>query len=161
MSKVYFLGDTHWGHRNICKYRPFNTPEEHDDFILYNLLKTVNKRDTLWLMGDIFFDAAQSKSIMDELEYIRNIRWVLGNHDAENGDRQSITLSALTRGWKVYSMYKYKGYWLTHHPIHPQELRGKKNIHGHVHSSTIPDVNYINVSCENTDYFPKCLDDIE
>ena len=31
MSKVFFISDTHFGHNNICKYRPqFSSAKEHD-----------------------------------------------------------------------------------------------------------------------------------
>lgn len=40
---------------------------------------------------------------------------------------------------KVYSLVKYKGFWLSHAPIHPEELRGCKNIHGHCHDAVISD----------------------
>lgn len=57
---------------------------------------------------------------------------------------------------KVCGFEKYKKSWLSHAPIHPAELRGKINIHGHVHDATItdenglPDLRYFNVSLENT-----------
>lgn len=162
MSKVYFLADTHWGHRNICKYRPdFKDNQEHDTAILNSITRRVEKRDTLWLLGDIFFDYALAMDLMDELSYIRNVRWVLGNHDAENNERQDVIPEAVQRGWKIYAMYKYKSYWLSHPPIHPDELRGKMNIHGHVHSATIDDARYVNVSCENTGFAPVSLETIE
>jgi len=161
MSIPYFIADTHWGHKNICQYRPFDSPEIHNKLILDNIVYKVDKRDTLWLLGDIFFDAELAKDIMDELSYIRNIRWILGNHDGENTERQGIVSEALSRGWKVYSMFSYKGFWLSHAPIHSLELRGKPNIHGHVHDKTIPDRDYINVSCENTSYAPVSLTKIQ
>jgi calcineurin-like phosphoesterase family protein len=61
----------------------------------------------------------------------------------------------------VQSLVKYKGFWLTHAPIHPDELRGKMNVHGHVHTKTLADNRYFNVSCENVGYKPVCFDDIK
>ena len=63
------------------------------------------------------------------------------------------------------------GFWLSHAPIHPNELRGRKNIHGHVHNEAVtyydeifeieaPDPNYINVCCDVTDYKPISLEEI-
>ena len=57
---------------------------------------------------------------------------------------------------------KKYGFWLSHVPIHPQELRGKKNIHGHIHAieNILHDDRYINVNCEFINYTPISLDDI-
>ena len=60
----------------------------------------------------------------------------------------------------VQGFVKYKDYWLSHCPIHPNELRGKYNLHGHVHNKTVEDVRYFNCSLENIDYTPISLDQI-
>ncbi len=63
---------------------------------------------------------------------------------------------------EVHSMLKYKGMWLTHCPMHPDELRGKINIHAHVHEQTVmqgwgpwrkPDPRYVNTCVDVV--FPK------
>ena len=61
---------------------------------------------------------------------------------------------------EVYGFHKYKEFWLSHCPIHPQELRGKYNIHGHVHHNNIPDKNYFNVCIEALNGLPIKLDEI-
>ena len=56
MSKLMLAADLHLGHRNIAKYRTqFITSEEHDEIVLDNLKSSVNKADSLWLLGDIAF----------------------------------------------------------------------------------------------------------
>lgn len=55
---------------------------------------------------------------------------------------------------KVYSLLKYKGMWLSHAPIHPDELRGKPNVHGHCHYHEIDDPRYLNVCVEHTEMMP-------
>lgn len=85
MAEVYFLGDCHFGHRNILEYRPrFKTIKEHDDFIINNINKVVTKRDKLILTGDICFGV----EALDLLRRINcpNIHLVLGNHDDYNID---------------------------------------------------------------------------
>jgi calcineurin-like phosphoesterase family protein len=49
----------------------------------------------------------------------------------------------------VYGLLKYKEFWLSHAPIHPDELRGKVNLHGHVHFGTLTDKRYFNCCPEN------------
>lgn len=45
---VWFVGDLHLEHKNICKYRPeFETVQEHDSYIVERILRKGSKRDTL------------------------------------------------------------------------------------------------------------------
>ena len=88
----------------------------------------------------------------------------MGNHDTDSGERQDILrmLIMLYKINKVGSLYKYKNkFWLSHAPIHPQELRGLKNVHGHCHNNSIDDNRYINVSCEAVNYTPIQFKDIK
>ena len=163
MSIPRFIGDLHFGHRNILKYRPqFSTIEEHDETLLDNILTTCRKRDPLWLMGDCFFDM-QSLSMLELLSsQIQLINLIIGNHDTDSGERQKVLMTALNSGriHRVHSLFKYNGYWLSHAPIHPDELRGKGNIHGHTHGHKIDDPRYVGVSCEQVDYKPISLPEI-
>ncbi|MFW3387953.1 UNVERIFIED_CONTAM: metallophosphoesterase, partial [Kocuria sp. CPCC 205274] len=144
MAEVYFLGDTHFGHHNILKYRPeFKTIKEHDDFIINNINKVVTKRDKLILTGDICFN----RESMDCLRRIRcpAIHVLLGNHDDYNLDFRKEVNGVC---W-VSGDFKYKEFWVSHIPLHPEELRGKFNIHAHMHRSTLKDKKrYFSTSCE-------------
>ena len=152
MSQVFFISDTHFGHRNICKYRPFKTPKEHDDFIITRWNDTVRKKNKIvWVLGDMFIKNKlyDMSKILGKLN--GTIKVIMGNHcEKSYYTYEMIQLSIIS---------KY-GFWLSHAPIHPLELRGKRNIHGHVHNKTIPDDRYINVCCENVDYKPISLDRI-
>jgi calcineurin-like phosphoesterase family protein len=68
---------------------------------------------------------------------------IRGNHDTLP------TLAYLHYFDEVYGLLKYKEFWLSHAPIHPDELRNKINLHGHVHYATIPDKRYFNCCPEN------------
>ena len=163
MSKVFHIGDIHIGHKNILKYRPmFASITEHNETILDNIKRNVTKRDTLYLHGDCFF-TFKSLVFLSELRYINRIHWILGNHDTDNSERISNVMYAVQHGMvdSVQSLIKYKGFWLSHAPIHPDELRGAGCIHGHVHSNTLPDSRYFNVSCENVNYTPIEHSDIK
>lgn len=61
---------------------------------------------------------------------------------------------------EVYSLKKYKEFWLSHAPIHPQELRGKYNLHGHMHFETVDDPHYLNLCLEHTGYTPIYLNEV-
>lgn len=156
MSKVYFIADTHWGHKNICNFRECDSVAAHDAAILQNILKTVGQRDTLWLLGDCFFTAESLDNLREIRENVAHVHLVLGNHDGDSKVRQDNLRTILAEGLvdKIGSLFKYKGYWLSHAPIHGSELRGCKNIHGHTHGAVVPDDRYIGVSCEQIDYTP-------
>lgn len=153
---VYFCGDPHLGHRNIAKFRPFVDSTEHNTkLFLDSWHKTIKKNDIVYFMGDAAFDK-QSLDLIGNL----NARKILikGNHDDMV---PSIDQAQVFE--EIHGMLKYKGCWLTHAPIHPDEMRGRKcNIHGHVHNYSImkgwgpwkrPDRKYIN-TCVDVVY-PK------
>ncbi len=160
---VFLISDLHFGHKNIMgfagKYR-------HGEDFLENMHKTVelwnlavSKRDKVYVLGDVCFD----EFFLGALHEMNGAKVLIrGNHD----DRIK------TETWLKYfdsveGMVRYKGYWLTHAPIHPAELRGKKNIHGHVHQNSILnayhecDPRYINVCIENTGGAPINMERIK
>lgn len=151
MSKVYFAGDLHFAHKNIKMFRPMidgitiNCEEEHRELIIQRVNKIVTKRDTLYLMGDICFDEEYMVHV-DRLNGLKRV--FLGNHDHNNVPLWCSHVHS------VSALGRYKGGWLSHAPIHENELRGKFNIHGHVHNATIRDYRYFNCSLENINYEP-------
>lgn len=164
MANVYYLGDLHFGHKNILTYRSnFSSIEEHDTIIMENILTTVGKRDTLWLMGDILFNEESISKLQVINSNVGYVNWVLGNHDSDNNERQKIIRKVLQLGivHKVGALFSSNGFWLSHAPIHSEELRGKCNIHGHVHTATLSDNRYFNTSCENINYKPVDLNFIK
>ena len=48
------MSDLHLFHKNICKFRPFQSVPEHDLLIQSNILECSGKRNTLYLPGDTF-----------------------------------------------------------------------------------------------------------
>ena len=107
--------------------------------------RTVTKWDLVYVLGDAAFTDEGLQSIA---ELPGRKKLVRGNHDKHNA-------KLLLRVFEdIHGIVAYKRTWLSHAPIHPQELRGRKNIHGHVHFATIPDDRYINVSAEAIEYTP-------
>ena len=168
MSKVYFISDLHFGHRRITEFVPGarsgRNCTENMQNIINNWNAVVKKRDFVWVLGDI----AMSKEGFDALGELAGTKYMVkGNHD------NRFTTEEWLRHFKsVESLVSYKGYWLSHCPIHPAELRGKKNIHGHVHTQSIVapvdyneerfwDRNYINICCEAINETPVSFDDIK
>lgn len=142
MSDIYFISDLHLGHKKILEFSPSrggSTVDEHDTWIVSQWNSVIVKRDIVYVLGDVCFDIEKMKllSLMAGEK-----RLILGNHDVFPIEEY---LKYFT---KVYGLTKYKGFWLSHAPIHPEELRGKPNIHGHVHNNIINDSRYISVCVE-------------
>ncbi len=51
---VYFISDTHFGHRNVLKLcnRPFETIEEMNETIIANWNSRVSGNDTVFIVGN-------------------------------------------------------------------------------------------------------------
>jgi calcineurin-like phosphoesterase family protein len=160
MSRRFIISDTHLGHNNIEHFRKredsygelMRSEEQHE--LLYEELAKLAKRDTLFLLGDIAFDAKWLGKMKD-LPCTTVL--VCGNHDLD----RKLSMSDLVDSYdKVYSLHKYKKTWLTHAPIHPTELRGKTCCHGHTHYHLMlngdgtPDRRYKQVCAEYTGYKP-------
>lgn len=154
MSDVYFISDLHFGHKNIYNMRgvpgTYQNEEHHRNVLVEEWNKKITKRDVVWILGDVCF----KQELLPTLDKLRGMkRIVLGNHDLE------------ARHFHKYAdfvggLVRYKEFWLSHAPIHPSELRGKVNIHGHVHGATLYDQRYFNVCPENIGMAPIALDEI-
>lgn len=167
MQKL-FTSDLHLGHRAIVKYRDrFSSMEEHDDYIIDKILG-LSKRTVLTILGDFLFDGPHFDSYIERLSKKKcRIEVVMGNHD-------SLRLySPLNLHLEIQlPLYSCKNFWISHCPIHPNELRGRiGNIHGHLHKEIvtiekyadiyggiitekklIPDNRYFNVNIDVNDY---------
>lgn len=155
MSNVWFIGDLHAGHKNIHKFRTqFESEEEHFQHMKQVYHSLVTKRDRVFFMGDTAFT---KERLLDVGTWIGHKTAILGNHCLE----MECTIQDYVGVFDdVQGFMKYKEFWLSHAPIHPNELRGKTNLHGHVHCATIPDDRYFNCSLENINYRPISLHEI-
>jgi calcineurin-like phosphoesterase family protein len=136
MTQTWFGSDFHLGHKNIQKFRKEVDSCEHNiERICDEWGSTVKKRDTIYLLGDICF-SQESLEILGKLKGSKVL--IRGNHDR-------FPLSSYEGVFEnVYGLFKYKEFWLSHPPVHPQELRNRVNLHGHVHYDTVPDERYFN-----------------
>lgn len=157
MSNVFFIADLHLGHKGILKwagqYR--NNPktiEEHDEWIIQQWNSIVKPKDTVKVLGDVCW----TKDSLKLLKGLRgNKHLILGNHD----------LFAL-EDYQEYFSYihgfkKYKGYILSHCPIHDSEMIRWKNIHGHIHESPNKSDSHFCVSVEHLNGVPISFEEIK
>jgi len=155
LENIWFTSDLHLGHNGISKHRKFSSDEEHDEVIIEQLNKYVKKRDKLFVLGDV----AMKKTALSKLSRINGIKeLIIGNHDTYP------TSEYLKYFNKVHGFRKYKDLWLSHCPIHPQEMyRCKANVHGHIHygtNSPLLELPYINANLDCNNYRPLNMEDI-
>ena len=122
---VYVASDLHLGHRFAATSRGFITTEDHDRHIIRKLSIQCGKRDLLWVLGDVAWNE-ESLSMLSELKC--DMKMVRGNHDNLKTDAYLKYFNT------VEGFLRYKKIWLSHCPIHPQEIyRCRGNVHGHIH----------------------------
>lgn len=164
---VLIISDFHLGHRTILKhtkktqeaypdsdiYRGGTNTEEHDEWVIQQCLSVgPTKRTLWWLLGDIAMEIDRL-ALLDRLPGRKFL--ILGNHDKFKTQTYLKFVDQIYGGIKKYNL------WLTHFPLHPAELRGLGNIHGHCHKEQINDPRYLNVSMEwIPNHKPISLDEV-
>jgi len=151
MARIFIISDLHLSHKNEAIRRGFKTVEAHDNYIISSWNSVVNKKDIVWILGDITMEKSSPYYLLDKLNGTKKV--VLGNHDKP----QHVT-ELLKYVTQVGGVVMYKGLLLTHFPIHESELkRCHKNIHGHLHKRILENKKYANVSCEIVNYIPQLI----
>lgn len=154
MNDIFFISDHHFGHQNLKRFVPWIASMSHEEYIEQAVERwnsVVKRGDTVWVLGDL------AKNVAGLITYRRmngQKNLIRGNHDIQE------TLGYLKFFQNIHGIVKRYGFWLSHCPIHPVELRGKKNIHGHVHRNVLPDPNYIYVGADKLEGYPISLEEI-
>lgn len=131
MTAKYYLSDLHLGHQNITKFRSqFSSMEEHDSIIKDNYHKVVRPKDHVTIAGDVAF----SPEALYDLKNWNGIKSIsLGNHDNAEFKKRGVSLAMLQEVFedRIFGFYRQHEFWISHCPIHRDELRGRFNLHGH------------------------------
>ena len=180
MPSVFLVSDTHFGHKGVChftrndgvtKLRPFDTPEEMDEFMVEAWNARVRPNDKVYHLGDVVM-SRRSLSIMDRLNGDKVL--IRGNHDIFKDEDYRKYFREL-RAYHVMN-----GMILSHIPIHSESLgRFGCSIHGHLHANRVMkargvdartgeilygdeiDPRYYNVSVEQLpDFAPILFEDV-
>ena len=172
MPSVFLVSDTHFGHQGVCKFmrndgvtklRPFDNPNEMDEFMVKAWNERVKPTDKVYHLGDVVINRKALK-IMHRLNGDKVL--IRGNHDIfrDNEYREHF------RELRAYHVMN--GMILSHIPIHEESLgRFGVNIHGHTHANRVMtrkhakatpevDVRYHCVCVEQTDFAPILFEDV-
>lgn len=136
-GRVFVVADLHLGHAKIAALRGFAYPELHDTAVVLAWNAVVDKRDVVYVLGDVF-----RLDRVPELHGIKKL--TLGNHDTRPVAEYAALFS------KVAACFDFDDCLLTHIPVHPsQQARWRLNIHGHTHTRHLDDPWYVPVSIEH------------
>lgn len=172
MSQVRFIGCLHLGHRWMAAHRGFQDSFYHDEKVIDTWNQTVHKKDLTYILGDITMETDEHYYQLDRLNGRKIV--VLGNHDMKEHVRTLLKYVETVAG-----MVDYKGFCLTHAPIHPNEVNFYRgNIHAHIHGNELHEVHmssrykdsnsiilptlhkYYNVDAHKIDYRPKTIQEL-
>jgi len=149
-DNVYFIADTHFGHKNIIKFceRPYETVDEMDKDLIARWNSAINKNDVVFHLGDFAFYSNKAK-VIDIIEQLNGtICLIKGNHDNFSDNFYRNHFDA------VYNYFEYKHnrirYKLFHYPI--EEWANGIHFHGHSHGNIsraiVPKVNRLDVGID-------------
>jgi len=179
MPSVFLVSDTHFGHSGVCRFmrndgvtklRPFEDPDEMDEFMIDAWNKKVKPNDKVYHLGDVVIN----RKALPTLARLNGDKVLIrGNHDIFRDDEYSKYFREL-RAYHVMN-----GLILSHIPLHEASLgRFGTNIHGHLHANRVmkprgvdaktgvtlygdePDVRYHCVCVEQTDYAPILFEEV-
>lgn len=134
---VYVCADLHLGHPKVAVARGFGCADAHDDAIVAAWNAVVHKKDTVYVLGDVFR--------LDRVaELVGTKKLAMGNHD------QRATSEYLKLFSQVRAMFDFDGCLLTHIPVHASQFaRWRLNVHGHTHANSLDwDRRYVATSLE-------------
>lgn len=158
MPNTFFIGDTHFGHKNIIVFypspiRPGSSIQEHDEILIQRWNSVVKQEDTVWHLGD-FGICGSDRIVRVAQRLLGNKKIVLGNHDKAHN---------LWAYFKLYGVAYFEGRILSHIPVHESQLgkRFSENIHGHTHLHNMKDTRYWNVSCEQINCTPIAWEELK
>ena len=162
MSRTFLISDTHFGHHNILTFktkegnplRPFTSIVDHDEHLIQQWNKTVRPNDKVYHLGDVGF--LSWTKLAETLARLNGTKILIkGNHD-------HFKMSQYAQYFKdVRGSHILDKFILTHIPIHPESLsKWVGNLHGHLHSNSLDDERYFNLSVEKIDYTPMDFEQI-
>lgn len=179
MPATWLVSDTHFGHVGVCRFmgpdgvtklRPWDDPEEMDEFMVKAWNERVRPQDKVYHLGDVVIN----RRCLKTLERLNGDKVLIrGNHDIFRDDEYRRYFREL-RAYHVLN-----GMILSHIPIHSDSLgRFGTNIHGHLHAHRVKkavgvdaetgtvlygdeiDPRYYCVCVEQTDFAPILLEDV-
>jgi calcineurin-like phosphoesterase family protein len=179
VPSVWLVSDTHFGHAGVCRFmrndgvtklRPWDDPQEMDEFMVKAWNDRVKPNDKVYHLGDVVINR-KALSTLSRLNGDKVL--IRGNHDIFRDDEYRQYFREL-RAYHVMN-----GMILSHIPLHESSMgRFGVNIHGHLHANRVMkprgvdaksgqvlysdevDVRYHCVCVEQTDFAPILFEEV-
>lgn len=181
MSRVFYSSDEHHLHDLVAADRGFASVEEHTEWLIDRHNSVVNKRDTVFFLGDFTLKHPETvKHITDRLLGRKHL--ILGNHDKAHPSMRrahmkvrpylDLFLSVQLHGWTELPGMPGRRVLLSHLPYdgdHKDSDRltqwrlrdeGLWLLCGHVHKAWKVRGNQINVGVDQWPDGPVLADDL-
>ena len=83
MSKIFYIADTHFGHKDIIAFdnRPFFDTKDMEETIIKNWNSAVSDCDDVYVLGDIFWNMRWENANAIAIQLNGTIHNIIGNHD--------------------------------------------------------------------------------
>jgi calcineurin-like phosphoesterase family protein len=138
MSKIYYTGDLHFGHKNVLKFdnRPFETVEEMEKIIMDSWNSRVTDDDDIYILGD--FAYRNEKSVDWYLKRLKGKKHlIIGNHDGEIRNSETALACFESVDKMLYINESGNKICLCHYPIAEWNgfHKGSWHIYGHIHNN--------------------------
>jgi len=162
MSRIFFIGDTHFGDSQIIDYeqRPFANVEEMDKELINRWNYVVADDDKVFMIGDFsLYNMQKTTEICNQLKGTKIL--IMGNHD-DNSEKYYNDCG-------FDKVYEYPvildDFWMiSHKPLYLNKNMPYANIYGHVHGNEM----YVDYSkhsfcacVERINYTPISWDEIK
>lgn len=161
MKRVFVTSDLHLGHKKCSVLRGFDDLDEHDEDLTARWNAKVHPTDSVWVLGDVVFQAASRIHWIGRLNGIKHL--VVGNHEHHDISRYAPYFNKI-----VSSIVYREKYLFTHMPVHPMQLDRRfkvVNVHGHIHKGQdhvyLNDPRYFNVNCEFHNLAPLAIEELD
>jgi len=179
MPATFLISDTHFGHAGVCRFlrndgitklRPWDDPEEMDEFMVQAWNERVRPKDKVYHLGDVVINR----------KHLTTLGRLNGDKVLIRGNHDIFKLEDFTPYFRdVRGYHVMNGMILSHIPIHEESLgRFGVNVHGHLHANRVMrhagsttefmergmrswiDPRYHCVCVEQTDFAPILLEDM-
>ena len=150
-QKIFFTGDTHFGHKNILKYtdrgKHFTTVQEMDEYLINEWNSQVSEGDIVYHLGDFYMGHPDKISeVISQLN--GEIHLIRGNHDKFHPIYNK--LFASISPYKILRVNDDR-IVLFHYPITDWDgkYRGAYHFFGHTHGRIVPNNRSIDVGVDS------------
>ncbi|MDD5649151.1 MAG: hypothetical protein PHF86_01855 [Candidatus Nanoarchaeia archaeon] len=135
MEKIHFCSDLHQGHNKIISIcnRP-TTILDHDTWLIENFNKYVDKKDSVYILGDLSFEKKEkAEKFIDKLHGQKTL--ILGNHDKNIHNSTRFAQITQIKDFTFSQFGLNIHIVLCHYPIASwnRKVHGSWHLYGHVH----------------------------